>query len=129
MNNNVMKSKNMIKSGVKKLKEHRRMLTCAIFYGMMQANEMICYAKTTPKPTTAKAKDTSVVTDGLVQLKLLVITIIGAIGVIYAAKSVMEFASAYQQSDSSGMNNAAKGIAGGLMMAGISTLLGVLGIS
>ena len=43
------------------------------------------------------------------------------------AKSIMEFASAYQQSDSSGMNSAAKGIAGGLMMAGISTVMAILG--
>lgn len=117
MNNNVMKSKNMIKSGVKKLKEHRRMLTCAISYGMMQANEMICYA----------SASSNKVTSGLKSLKTLIITIIGIVGLIYLAKSVMEFASAYQQSDSSGMNSAAKGIAGGMMMASISTILTILG--
>lgn len=117
MNNNVMKSKNMIKSGVKKLKEHRRMLTCAISYGMMQANEMICYA----------SASSNKVTTGLNSLKTLIISIIGIVGLIYLAKSIMEFASAYQQSDSSGMNSAAKGIAGGLMMAGISTVMAILG--
>ena len=40
---------------------------------------------------------------------------------------VMEFAQAYQHNDSATMNSALKGIVGGVMMAGISSVLGILG--
>lgn len=71
--------------------------------------------------------DTSAVTQPLDNLKTLVIAIIGAIGVIILAKNVMEFAQAYQQQDSSTMNSALKGIVAGVMMAGISSVLTILG--
>lgn len=71
--------------------------------------------------------DTSSVTKPLDNLKTLVLAIIGAIGVIILAKNVMEFAQAYQQQDSSTMNSALKGIVAGVMMAGISSVLGILG--
>ena len=51
------------------------------------------------------AGDTSSVTAPLDSLKTLVIAIIGAVGVIILAKNVMEFAQAYQQQDSSTMND------------------------
>ena len=73
------------------------------------------------------AADTSAVTKPLESLKTLVIAIIGAIGVIILAKNVMEFAQAYQQQDSSTMNSALKGIVAGVMMAGISSVLSLLG--
>ena len=73
------------------------------------------------------AGDTSVVTQPLENLKTLIIAVIGAVGVIILAKNVMEFAQAYQQQDSSTMNSALKGIVAGVMMAGISTVLAVLG--
>lgn len=73
------------------------------------------------------AADTSSVTKPLESLKTLVLAIIGAIGVIILAKNVMEFAQAYQQQDSSTMNSALKGIVAGVMMAGISSVLGILG--
>ena len=57
----------------------------------------------------------------------MILAIIGAIGVIILAKNVMEFAQAYQQQDSSTMNSALKGIVAGIMMAGISSVLGILG--
>lgn len=69
------------------------------------------------------------VTQPLANLKTLVISIIGAVGVIILAKNVMEFAQAYQQQDSSSMNSAIKGIVAGLIMAGISSVLAFLGIS
>lgn len=69
------------------------------------------------------------VTQPLVNLKTLVIAIIGAVGVIILAKNVMEFAQAYQQQDSSSMNSAIKGIVSGLIMAAISSVLAFLGIS
>lgn len=77
--------------------------------------------------TNVMAADTSSVTKPLDNLKTLVIAIIGAIGVIILAKNVMEFAQAYQQQDSSTMNSALKGIVAGVMMAGISSVLGILG--
>lgn len=73
------------------------------------------------------AADTSSVTQPLDNLKTLVIAIIGAVGVIILAKNVMEFAQAYQQQDSSTMNSALKGIVAGVMMAGISSVLTILG--
>jgi hypothetical protein len=73
------------------------------------------------------AADTSSVTKPLNNLKTLVIAIIGAIGVIILAKNVMELAQAYQQQDSSTMNSALKGIVAGIMMAGISSVLTILG--
>ena len=73
------------------------------------------------------ATDTSAVTAPLDSLKTLVIAIIGAVGVIILAKNVMEFAQAYQQQDSSTMNSALKGIVTGVMMAGISSVLTILG--
>lgn len=73
------------------------------------------------------AGNTSSVTAPLDSLKTLVIAIIGAVGVIILAKNVMEFAQAYQQQDSSTMNSALKGIVAGVMMAGISGVLTILG--
>lgn len=67
------------------------------------------------------------ITQPLENLKTLVISVIGAVGVIILAKNVMEFAQAYQQQDSSTMNSALKGIVAGVMMAGISTVLSFLG--
>lgn len=67
------------------------------------------------------------ITQPLDNLKTIVISVIGAVGVIILAKNVMEFAQAYQQQDSSTMNSALKGIVAGVMMAGISTVLSFLG--
>lgn len=110
----------IVKNGLRKAVEHRKMLACAFTYGVMQANLMICYADTAEKND---------VTSGLDTIKTLVLTVIGTIGVIYLAKSILEFATAYQQSDSSGMNSALKGIVGGLMMAGITAILTLLKVS
>lgn len=82
---------------------------------------------TTVNTSLVMAADTSSVTKPLDNLKTLVIAIIGAIGVIILAKNVMEFAQAYQQQDSSTMNSALKGIVAGVMMAGISSVLTILG--
>lgn len=70
----------------------------------------------------------SQITAGLNNLKDLVITVVAGIGVIMVAKNVLEFASAYQQQDSSGMNSALKGIVGGLMMAFVGAVLTILGV-
>jgi hypothetical protein len=77
---------------------------------------------------TVMAAGVDSVTQPLSNLKTLVISIIGAVGVIILAKNVMEFAQAYQQQDSSSMNSAIKGIVAGLIMAGISSVLTFLGI-
>ena len=93
-----------------------------VLSGSVAMMEMLC--------TRVMAADTSSVTKPLDNLKTMiqvVIAIIGAIGVIILAKNVMEFAQAYQQQDSSTMNSALKGIVAGVMMAGISSVLGILG--
>lgn len=69
------------------------------------------------------------ITTGLNNLKSLVLSVVAVIGIIMVVKNVMEFASAYQQQDSSGMNSALKGIVGGLMMAFVGAVLGLLGVS
>lgn len=84
---------------------------------------MTCAQISTVMATT----DTSSVTKPLDSLKTLLLSVIGAVGVIILAKNVMEFAQAYQHNDSATMNSALKGIAGGAMMAGITSVLGVLG--
>lgn len=80
-------------------------------------------------PQTVFASGVNEVTQPLTNLKTLVISIIGAVGVIILAKNVMEFAQAYQQQDSSSMNSAIKGIVAGLIMAAISSVLTFWGIS
>lgn len=87
--------------------------------GMMAASLM--------HTTCLAASGASAVTKPLENLKTLVTSVIGAVGIIILAKNVMEFAQAYQQQDSSTMNSALKGIVAGIMMAGISTVLTFLG--
>ena len=90
-------------------------LSGAVFMTVMDVNSVLA------------AGDASSVTKPLDNLKTLVLAIIGAIGVIILAKNVMEFAQAYQAQDSSTMNSSLKGIVAGVMMAGISSVLGILG--
>lgn len=68
------------------------------------------------------------VTAPLNNLKTMIVSIIGAIGVIILAKNVMEFAQSYQQQDSSSMHSAIKGIVAGLIMASISSVIAFLGL-
>ena len=68
------------------------------------------------------------VTAPLLNLKTLILSIIGAVGIIILAKNVMEFAQSYQQQDSSSMNSAIKGIVAGLIMAAISSVITFLGL-
>ena len=77
--------------------------------------------------TALAAGDTSAVTQPLDNLKTLVLAVIGAVGIIILAKNVMEFAQAYQASDTATMNSALKGIVAGVIMAGIATVLTFLG--
>lgn len=83
---------------------------------------------TVSNPVMAAKNDASSVTAPLDALKGLVLAIIGAVGVIYLAKNIMEFAQAYQQADSTSMKSALKGIVGGVIMVGISTVLTLLGV-
>lgn len=93
--------------------------------------ETICgvaYMAVTVTPMkVAAATGTQAIIQPLDNLKTLVLSIIGAIGIIILAKNVMEFAQAYQGQDSATMNSALKGIVAGIMMAGISTVLTFLG--
>ena len=101
---------------IKKIKMKKEnvmaVLSGAVFMTVVDVNNVLA------------AGDASSVTKPLDNLKTLVLAIIGAIGVIILAKNVMEFA---QAQDSSTMNSALKGIVAGVMMAGISSVLGILG--
>ena len=97
---------------------------CGAAYLAMQEFTMTVFAA---EGEEGAADGAAAVTQPLENLKTLVISIIGAVGVIILAKNVMEFAQAYQQQDSSTMNSALKGIVAGLIMAGISTVLTFLG--
>ena len=104
---------------IKKIKMKKEnvmaVLSGAVFMTVVDGNNVLA------------AGDASSVTKPLDNLKTLVLAIIGAIGVIILAKNVMEFAQAYQAADSSTMNSALKGIVAGVMMAGSSSVLGILG--
>lgn len=113
----LMREKNLLSKVTKKINTVKKMvpvLSGALFMSVVNTSMVL-------------ASDTSSVTKPLDNLKTLVIAIIGAIGVIILAKNVMEFAQAYQQQDSSTMNSALKGIVAGIMMAGISSVLTILG--
>jgi hypothetical protein len=97
----------------------KQVIVPAFFCAMTDVNLM--------STTVFAATGTDAVTKPLENLKTLIISVIGAIGVIILAKNVMEFAQAYQQQDSSTMNSALKGIVAGVMMAGISSVLSFLG--
>ena len=100
---------------MKRIKKLVNVVTASAYMTCIQVN------------TVMAATDTSSVTKPLDSLKTLLLSVIGAVGVIILAKNVMEFAQAYQHNDSATMNSALKGIAGGAMMAGITSVLGVLG--
>lgn len=127
----VKELKEMTKSKGKKileiLEKKRRILVCFVLYMSVQMNTIVCYAATKTK-TTEDAKGTDVV-KSLNNLEVLVTAIISAVGAVILAKNVMEFASAYQQADSSGMNTAVKGIVGGFLMFSIGSVLTFLGVT
>lgn len=108
----------------RKWKRKRRMVK-----GVLQK---LCFSMgmllTVSNPVMAAKNDASSVTAPLDALKELVLAIIAAVGVIYLAKNIMEFAQAYQLQDSASMNSALKGIVGGVIMVGISTVLTLLGV-
>lgn len=79
-------------------------------------------------PVYASEAGAGTVTAPLNNLKSLIISIIGAVGIIILAKNVMEFAQSYQQQDSSSMHSAIKGIVAGLIMASISSVIAFLGL-
>ena len=98
------------KVGVKKM-----MLYVVLLVSMVPVNVCVVYAA-------------NEVTAPLNNLKTLILSIIGAVGIIILAKNVMEFAQSYQQQDSSSMNSAIKGIVAGLIMAAISSVITFLGL-
>lgn len=116
----------MIRDLVKKMKDKKETVGAKIKNNVIPALSG-ALMMTAIAYTNVLATDTGSVTKPLDNLKTLVLAIIGAIGVIILAKNVMEFAQAYQQQDSSTMNSALKGIVAGIMMAGISSVLGILG--
>ena len=111
------KKNNQTKKTMGKVKQ--KIVTIAAAVGV------VCNAMTIP--VYAAATGAGSITQPLDSLKTLLLSVIGAVGVIILAKNVMEFSQAYQQQDSSSMNSALKGIVAGIMMAGISTVLTFLG--
>ena len=116
-NNNQMEEKGMKKRLLHFKKKFVPALSGAVMGVMLMSTT--CFA----------AGDTSAVTQPLENLKTLVIAVIGAVGVIILAKNVMEFAQAYQQQDSHGMYDGAKGIAAGAIMTFAGSILTLMGIS
>ncbi len=106
-----------MKKTIKKFTNIKNVMKVAVMATAVEMSQMV----------NVMATDSSTVTEPLNNLKTLVVAIIGAIGVIILAKNVMEFAQAYQAQDSSTMNSALKGIVAGVMMAGISSVLTILG--
>ena len=107
-------AKASVKKVIEVLREKRRILSWLVLYMSVQMNTVVCKA----------AAEATSVTNGLNSLKMLIIGVITTIGSIYLGKSVMEFASSYQNADSSGMNSAIKGIVGGGMMIAVNVIIG-----
>lgn len=125
MNKVVEAGKKLMKKAVKA----RRWLMCAGMYAIVEMNSVVWTVYAGSNATSAPSagdKAAKKITKKFDNLEDLVLGIIGAAGVIYLAKSVFEFASAYQSSDSSGVNSAVKGILGGLMMISISGIIAFL---
>lgn len=104
-----------------KNREHLKniLLLVPLFEAVFLKSPVFCYA--------AMAASVSSVTKPLTTLKTLVTSIIGIIGIIILAKEIMEFATAYRQSDNTTMASAIKGMVGGFLMAGIGGVLALLG--
>lgn len=62
-------------------------------------------------------------------LKGLFLGVLGGIGLIILIKGIGDTAQAYQQQDSHGMYDGAKGIVAGAIMVFVGSILGILGIS
>lgn len=114
---------NAVRKAAEKAGEHARKAKgrCGMKLALVSAMVMAAM------PTSVFA-DVTEVTQPLDNLKTLVVSIIGAIGIIILAKNVMEFAQSYQQQDSASMNSALKGIVAGLIMAAISSVITFLGL-
>lgn len=67
------------------------------------------------------------VTNALTVLKTGLFAIIAGVGVIILGKNIMEAATAFQQQDSAGLNNAIKGIIAGGLMAAVGTIVTAMG--
>lgn len=67
------------------------------------------------------------VDNGMNIIKIVAIGVVSTIGVIILAKGGMDLGSSVSQRDNNGMATAAAEIAGGLIMAAIGVLIGILG--
>lgn len=68
------------------------------------------------------------ITKPILNLENLMKAIIAAIGVIIVLKNLPDFAQAFQDRDSATTNSSLRGIIAGVMMAGIGTVLLIMGI-
>lgn len=91
---------------------------------------MICAAVSLTGPVTAFAANANAnaVLAPLNNLKTLLTSVVAAIGVIVIVKNIMEVSSAIQNQDTAGITSALKGLAGGILMAFVGTVLTILGV-
>ncbi|MCD7825105.1 MAG: hypothetical protein LUH14_03970 [Clostridiaceae bacterium] len=76
----------------------------------------------------SNSSGTSDVLNGLKNAKSLYLGIIAIIGAIQTARHVMDFSDAMHNHDGAAMKSSGLGIAGGLIMVFISTILAFLGV-
>lgn len=81
-----------------------------------------------PVTVSAAAANSNTVLAPLNNLKTLLTSIVAAIGAIVIVKNIMELSSAIQNQDTAGITSALKGLAGGILMAFVGTVLTILGV-
>lgn len=95
---------------------------------MILGNTVAVFADTGSGSGLSTTTGISQIDSVLTTIKSLFLGIIALIGIIILAKGIADTAQAYQQQDSHGMYDGAKGIAAGAIMAFISAVLTLLGL-
>lgn len=101
-------------------------LAMACSWAMIAGGRVAVFAGT--KTKTGTGTGIAQIDNALSTIKGLFLGCIATIGLIILAKGIADTAQAYQQADSHGMYDGAKGIAAGAIMASISLVLSLLGL-
>lgn len=80
-------------------------------------------------PQIARANGFDGVINGINQLKTLLLTVVGAAGVIVVIMAVVKIASSLSAHDTSQISGGIMQLVGGLLMAGVAGFLAVMGLS
>ena len=112
-----MKKRNKLKKGNLRAVAGRAAL---LSLGVLAACSSRVYAA-------APAGGFSSVTNAIGVLKTGLFGVIAGVGVIILGKNIMEAATAFQQQDSAGLNNAIKGIIAGGLMAAVGSIVTAMG--